>query len=112
MIPLATTTIKVILPAAVGANVDPLSAAGTATTVAEGVRAHIRVLSGDESTTGAASQSDVRYRLKCDPVVMSARSRVIDESTGLAYEVVWAQPVTAFGLDHVAAELRRVAGLA
>lgn len=101
-VPLATTTITVTRPAV---GDDPYDGAVSTSTIATGVRAHISAPSGREQRQGG-SQETVDFRLDCDTVDLRHGDTVTD-AAGEAYEVIWAQPRAAFGLDHVAAGVRQ-----
>lgn len=111
MIPVAMTTITVKRIAA-ASSVDPYDhiASAVPETVASGVRAVISAPSGSERVAGA-SQEDVTFRLNCDPTDLEHTDQVVDDDTGLTYEVIWAEERSGLGLDHTVADLRRVAGV-
>lgn len=104
MIPLATTTITVRRPTVTGG--DPYDGAVTTAVAAASVRAHISAPAGVETLRGGQQES-LEWRLACDPVALDNADQVIDDQTGLVYEVVWAAARTGLGLDHVEAGLRR-----
>src|SRR4051812_20257731 len=103
MIPVATTTIRVLrqtpapepYEAAVDDHGDPVEP----TVVASGVRAQISTSRGAEARAG--SQEIVDFRLSCDPVQLNHHDQVEDEASGDVYEVTWARMRTGLGLDHV-----------
>ena len=103
MLPLATTTITVRRPSVAD---DPYDGAETVATVAAGVAAHISTPSGREQRQGG-SQETVDFRLDCEPVDLRHGDRITDAASGETFEVVWAQPRTGLGLDHVEAGLRQ-----
>lgn len=110
MIPIATTTVTVLRPAALGADEDPYDEALVEPAeVAAGVRANIAIAAGREDTTGRAAREAVTFRLRCDPADIANRDLIVDDTTGEQYAVVWArQRVTGLGLDHVVADLEQV----
>lgn len=111
-IPYASTSITVRRPS-VGSDTDPWVVSDDAadTNVITGVRAHISTPRGSELNSGGA-QENVSFLLDCDPVALTNTDRVYDENTGQLYEVVWAEQREALGLDHVVAELQKIAGSA
>lgn len=108
-IPVAQTTITVLRPA--GAAQDQWDRDPTAVpaTIASHVRAVIVLPSGNE-LQGGGTQEDVRAALRCDPCDVQHTDRVLDETTSLTWEVVWARLRPGFGLDHIAGQLRMVTG--
>ncbi len=101
-IPGATTTITVQTPT----QAEPYEAQ-TWADVATGVRAVIGGPGGQESNaTGAASSVDAR--LTADPVVLTHDMRVVDDTTGDTYAVVWSVRRIGLGLEHTTAGLRKV----
>lgn len=116
MIPLATTTISVLRLTAVQLS-DPYTDESVDSGPASGfvvvqtdVRAHISAPSGRELVNGG-EQSDVSFRLTCDPCDLGHSDRVRDESTGAVFLVDWAVARSGLGLSHVEAGLRMVQGL-
>jgi hypothetical protein len=109
-IPLATTTISVeralVDPTRDGYDTKPAPAV-----VVSGVRAHISAPSGTEILAGGSEQRIDRH-LDCDSVDLRHYDEVVDEVTGLRYQVVWTESRTGLGLDRVEAGLRRVEGIA
>lgn len=90
---------------------DPYDAQPAAATVAAGVRAHFSSPRGSEVVRGG-SQVEISDKLTADPVELLNTDQVLDESTQLVYDVVWVSRRQGLGLDHTAAGLRRVKGLA
>lgn len=72
--------------------------------IANGIRAHIGSPGGTENVT-AGSSSLVTAHLSCDPTDLAHGDVVVDESTGLTYEVTWVAQRRGFGLDHTSADL-------
>jgi hypothetical protein len=109
VLPIASTTITVTRPVldATRDSYDPEPSPPT--TVATQVRAHISSPSGSEIQLGG-SQAVTQYRLDADPVDLRHIDRVLDESSSILYEVLWAVSRTGYGLDHVEAALRLVEG--
>lgn len=113
MIPVATTTIRVLrqvpapepYEAAEDDHGDPVAP----TVIAAGVRAQISTSKGAESSSG--TQEIVDFRLSCDPVELDHDDRVEDERTNLVYEVTWARQRFGLGLDHTEAGLRQITGV-
>jgi hypothetical protein len=111
MIPVATTTIRV-LRSATDATTDPYDPpAAPAAAVASGVRAVISAPTGRERNIGGTEQA-VEFSLNCDPVDLAHTDTVEDEATGIAYQVVWVTQRSGFGLDHTRAGLREIVGVA
>lgn len=78
--------------------------------VAEGVRAVIDAPTGTEG--GPGDTEVINFTLKCDPVILTFRDRVTDETSGQMYSVVWAVAQAGiFGLSHVTAGLRTIKGM-
>lgn len=105
-IPISTTTIRVEQSSQDGTKdlYDTL----TFTTLASGVRAVIGAPGGSE-TVDAGSREEVVFRLDCDPVAsMRHDDRVVDEASGITYEVIWVEQRGGLGLDHTVAELRLI----
>lgn len=112
MLPLATTTISIKRPS-VGTDIDPwVSGDDSAdTTVATGIGAHISTPSGFERAVGG-SMENVTFHLNAEVCDLTNTDRVYDERSGLTYEVVWVEPRSGLGLDHMTAELRKIVGAA
>jgi hypothetical protein len=108
MIPFSTTTITVKRPAPTD---EPYETPGAPSTVASGIRAHISQGRGAENVVGG-DQEVVFHRLTCDPCNLDNADAVIDDATGLVYEVEWARLRRGLGLDHMEAGLRQVEGVA
>jgi hypothetical protein len=114
VIPIATTTISVLrLSDALAQgdlmDVDASEASTDYAPVATHVRAQISEPSGIELLVGG-EQTDVRFRLSCDVTDIVDTDRILDESTGEHYAIVWARRRAGLSLDHVAGELRQVRG--
>jgi hypothetical protein len=107
VIPLATTTISIERRGDESANYE----AATLTAVAAGVRAHIGTPAGTEFLRGGTRET-VTFHLDCDPVELDSECEVVDDQTGERYQVIWAKARRGLGLDHVAADLRQVSGVA
>jgi hypothetical protein len=111
MIPLHTTTIRVLRitndPYADPADVD----SAPADVIASGVRANISSPTGRERNIGG-TQEVVEFSLSCDPVDLVNTDTVIDETTGIVYGVSWVTQRVGFGLAHTRAGLKTVKGLA
>lgn len=109
MIPVATTTIEVSR-VAVDLTRDSYDAEPPPTIVASGVRARISLVSGRERIQGG-TQEDVEFRLDCDVTDLGHLDKIVDQSDGAVYEVVFARKVLGFGsLDHMECGLRVVTG--
>lgn len=110
MIPVCTTTITVTRVAGASGDWDgpPRPVA-----VAAGVRAHINVPGGSE-LEGGPTQEQIRCAFQCDVVAgLDHLCRVVDDTTGQAYDVVWVRQVSGFGeLDHMSGQLLAVTGAA
>lgn len=109
-LPLATTTVRVerapVDPTRDGYDPKPALAV-----VVSGLRAHISAPSGTEVLAGGSEQRIDRH-LDCDPTDLRHYDEIVDELTGLRYQVVWTESRTGLGLDRMEAGLRRVEGLA
>jgi hypothetical protein len=108
MIPFATTTITITRPAPTD---EPYEPPGPPSTVVAGVRAHISLGRGAENVVGG-DQEVVYHRLTCDPCDLDNADQVIDDATGLVYDVEYARLRRGLGLDHMEAGLRQVEGVA
>jgi hypothetical protein len=111
VIPLATTTIRVERVAPDGTR-DPYDTQPAATTIAQGIRAHISTSRGDEDR-GGTDRSIVHFRLACDQFAAGLlhTDRVVDEQSGEVYEIRWAVARTALGLDHFHAGMDQISGV-
>lgn len=105
MIPLFTTTISILRSDQDGATDDYDGVSYS--TLTSGVRAVIGAPGGTETVLGGSSE-DVGWRLNCDPTSIRHDDRVLDESTGETFEVVWARRRIGFGLDHMVCGLRTI----
>jgi hypothetical protein len=76
-------------------------------TVARGIRAHLSAPSAQAVFGQEGSSVTAQYRLLCDPCALSDDMRVVDELTGLEYQVDWALPRPE-PMAHVVAGLTRV----
>lgn len=106
-IPISTTTIRVLRPAATD---EPYETPSAATVIASGIRAQISTSRGTEAPSGG-DQEVVHFRLSCDPTDISHGDRIEDEVTGEVYDVQWARLRIGLGLNHIEAGLRQVAGV-
>lgn len=109
MIPVATTTIRV-LRVPVDLNLDRYDAQPAEVVVVSGVRAHISSPAGSERNLSGSQEIATRH-LDCDVVDLTHNDRVQDETTGVTYSVVWAQRRPGMGLDRMEAELQVVEGV-
>lgn len=102
MIPLATTTVTV----EAGTEAEP-GEGRTTVPVATGVRAVIGSPSGSERYAPGGGTSRVTDVLNCDPCpeLVDNTFVVVDESTGIRYEVEWVRHRQGFGLEHTKAGL-------
>lgn len=114
-ITVATTTIRIERPAATDRSDDPWDGANPPPDiVATGVRAHLGTVEG--SATEDGGEETVLRRLLCDPADVRHLDRVVDETTGVPYEVVWAElrrsaPGSGLeDLDHVVGSVSMVTG--
>jgi hypothetical protein len=106
MLPVTTTTVTVIDQGGIG---DPYEA-GTATTVATGVPAHIGSPSGMESRLGGEREV-VDAVLHIDVTPLLTRSYVVvDEQTDETWSITWVRTRIGLGLDHQRAGLVAVKG--
>lgn len=109
MIPFSTTTVAVRRSDQDG-TLD-LTDTLTWTDVRTGVRAVIGNPAGSEIQAGG-SQSAVMLRLNCDPIAdLDHADRIVDETTGQVYEVLWAVQRGGLGLEHTVAGLQIVEDL-
>lgn len=106
---MANTTVTVTRASASATTDNYDGPAPFDTTVVRGLRAVIGALRGSKITTGA-EQEDARAALRTDPADIRYTDRVLDESTGVLWDVVFAHARTGLGLDHVSGELRLVSG--
>ena len=107
-------TLVTFLAQSAGATTDEWDGpAAYDVTVVQHVRAVIGTETGSEKETGGM-QEDVLATLTCDPFHPGTYAfhnmRVLDETTGLTWEVVWARARYALGLDHISGALRMVTG--
>lgn len=82
--------------------------------VATGIRASIGTFSRTVSATEKAGTQTIQVlQLTCDIPLsgITHLDRVLDEKTGVEYEVHWVFKRLGLGLDHYTAELGRVEGL-
>lgn len=123
MIPVATCTVTVRRPSGpAGVGVDTMLASyGLPTdeggvplsydTVATGLRGHIGAPGGSENNIGG-DQENMSFHLTCDPFDFQQRDQVVNERTGIVFEVVTAalRDDIAF-MAHSQVQLSRVRGL-
>lgn len=107
MIPIATTTIRVLRP---DPTDEPYEEPGEPTVVASGVRAHISTSTGREVVAGG-SQEIVQFRMSSDPVDLTHLDRIQNEETGEIFEVSWVHQRRGLGMDHTQAGLKQVSGV-
>ena len=107
-IPLATTTITVSRVAA-DPERDPADEQPAATPVASGIRAHLSGLTGAENFP---TQEVISRKLICDPTDLEHGDTVHDDTTGLDYQVVYAEQRVGLQMDHTEAGLKKVTGAA
>lgn len=105
-VPLATTTIT-----AQHAREDEPGEGRTFTTYARRISAHLSAPAGTEEGAPGGGSSTVTNDLLCDPIDLRATDRIVDDSTGLLYEVDWVKPRSGLGLDHVKAGVHRTEGI-
>lgn len=103
MIPLATTTITVLAPV----DGDDSAAPGVGAPVLTRIPAVFARPSGAD--VGA---SRVDARLLCDPVALSQRNVVVDETTFERWSVAWVDHRYGLGVDHTVAGVNRIRGAA
>jgi hypothetical protein len=112
MIPIHTTTIRVLRPQGSDPSEDPADEAGSDTVIAQGIRAVISSPSGHERNVNA-QQEVIEFSLSCDPISeLKNTDRVYDEETTELYEVSWVTQKIGLGLDHTRAGLKSVKGVA
>lgn len=105
MLPLATTTISVLRSDQDGTK-DDLDGV-TYATLASGIRAVIGEPSGTETNAGGSSE-DVLWRLDCEVTDLRHGDRILDETTGETFAVVWSRRRIGLGLNHTVAGLRTI----
>ena len=105
MIPVQTTTVDVLTPA-----VDEPYETGSYSTVHSRVPAHVGSPSGTDVVANAG-QAEITHTLNCAPVVFGQNDRVVDNTTGYLFDVIWSDVRRGLGLDHTRAGLRRIEGL-
>lgn len=116
-IPLATTTvtIKGVRPqSAVDPDADGYDTPAAApATLATEVRASITLPSGTRGSRNADEIDSYIMRMDNIPDGLNQHDTVLDESTGIEYEVVSALPSLpeGYGLEHTKAKLQVVRGL-
>jgi hypothetical protein len=101
-IPVATTTVTV------SASVEAEPGEGrTLTVVATGVRAVIGSPSGVERYAPGGGTSQVTDGLECDPCPELADNTfvVVDDTSGVTYDVEWVRHRNGLGLNHTVAGL-------
>lgn len=106
-IPLATTTITV------RAMTESEPGEGrTGEVVATGVRAVIGSPTGRETYAPGGGTSRVTDILNADPTPALADNtcQIIDDTTGVVYEVEWVRQRGGFGLEHTKAGLVQIVG--
>lgn len=107
VIPIRTTTIDALA----STETEP-GDTRTWITYAAGVGAHISSPTGNERNANGGGRETIDARLYADLTAgMAHTDRVVDNGTGLTYEVVWVQTRQGLGLDHTAAGLRRITGV-
>lgn len=108
MIPYSTTTVTV------QAVTEPEPGEGrTATVRAAAVRAVVSDPSGRDIPAPGGGREVVHKVLNSDPVSgMDRTDRVVDDTTGDTYEVVWVDQRYEAGMAHTRAGLRRTTGVA
>lgn len=117
MIPFATTKVTVKRPTTASLYVEPHAGSVAYEVVATGVRATIgtfsRTVSATEVRRGGSEQSSQVLQLTCDipPSRIEHLDLILDETTGIEYQVDWAFMRLGIGLDHVTAEIYRWEGL-
>lgn len=102
-IPLATTTITVLAPVDGDDSVSPGVGAPVLTRVPA-------VFARPTGTDVGASRVDAR--LLCDPIALTQRNVVVDETTFTRWSVVWVDARQGLGMDHTVAGVNRIRGAA
>jgi hypothetical protein len=110
VIPLATTSILVLRSPGI-ATADGDAAQATFVPVSSGVRAHFSAPSGSEVIVGGSKERIDRH-LDCDLTDLVHTDRVLDQGTGVVYDVVWAHLRQGLGLDRIEAGVKLTTGLA
>jgi len=106
MVVIGTTTVTITGQAA---DVDPDEAA-TVVTVASGVRAHLSSPTGiDVAVGGDKEVVDMVAYLPAGTTVEPS-DRLVDDTTGITYSIVWTRARHGLGLAHVACGVRGVRG--
>lgn len=104
-LPLATTTLTVRRPG----PAEPYGGPAWVT-VAAGVAGHISGPGGIETVAGG-SHTDETLAFSCDLTDIAHTDQVVDDATGLTYDVVWVEECHGLGLDRMTGSLRRVVGV-
>lgn len=103
MIPIATTTVTVLRSDQDGTK-DQFDGV-TRSTLVTGVRAVIGSPSGTNDMQGGDSES-VTERFQCDPTDIRHDDLILDEISGLTWNITWVRRRMGFGLDHMVGELQ------
>lgn len=101
-LPLATTTLTVKRPGPAEPYGGP-----SWVTVAAGVAGHISGPGGIETVAGG-SHTDEALAFSCDLTDIAHTDRIVDDTTGLTYDVVWVEARHGLGLDRLSGSLRQV----
>lgn len=113
-IPFNTTFVTVSRPTTV--DVEPYDGEPNKAVVATHVRAVIgafsRTVSATEYRAGGEEASTI-LKLTCDipPSKIDHLDWIVDETTGVEYQVNWAFERVGLGLDHMTCEIQRIQGL-
>lgn len=109
-IPIANTTISV-LRQPVDPTVDDMDAptVDDYELIVSGVRATLGATTGVK-VSGNGTRQELTIRFGCDPTSLNFTDKVLDESTGVTYGVVWAHTRLGLGVDHIEGELVLVTG--
>lgn len=113
-LPHATTTVTVLRAPDADRYAEPYTGAdpGARQPAAQGVRAVLDAPGGSEAVAGG-EQTVIRFHLLADPCDLRSTDWVRDDTSGLAYRVVWALPLNdmAGRPHHVEAAVELVEGL-
>lgn len=116
MLPFATTTISVLRNTSSVEDSEPLYDGDSPTArqvVASGVGANIGGGTGSAESRSAGSQNTIRLKMQCNPFGqdLSHLDGILDETTGIIYDLQVAVYRQGVGLDHWQCQLTRTEGL-
>lgn len=100
---IATTKISVYSRAQEDESETPYAASETPSKQlkSSGVRAVIGSSAGNEVINAGTQQSITRFSLDCDPCSITHEDIVVDEVTGLQFEILWVVPIQGLGISYM-----------